>query len=156
MAFYLQIPGINGAVTDSQHKNWIGVHSINFKVDNHASTTPGSADDRIGAIPYISDFTLTKLVDIASPKLLEASLGGKVFDKVVIHVCNTDKKPYVEYTLHKAIIGAYDLEGKDSAARAHSLLREVFTINAVKLEMRHISGNTALSTGYDLEKVAMA
>lgn len=157
MAFYLQIPNIKGSVTDSQHKNWIGIHHLNFVVDNSAFVRPGCVHDRISTIPHISDFTMTKNVDIASPKILEASLGGKVFDKVVVHVCNTDQKPYIEYTLHKAIIRSYDVEGDDSDTQSHSQIKEVFTINAVKIEMRYMpAGSTPLSAGYDLEKVQPA
>jgi len=152
MAFYLQIPGVKGAVTDSQHKGWIAVHDINFNAANHASVKPGHVTDRITSIPVVSNFVMSKLADVSSPKLLEASLGGKVFDKVVIHVCNSDSKPYVEYTLHKAIVGQYDMNGSDSAATANTHLKETFSLNATKVEMRYLPANgTPLSTAYDQE-----
>ena len=113
-------------------------------------------DNRFGSIPDISDFTFTKLVDIASPKLLEASLGGKVYDKVVMHECNSDSKSYIEYTLHKAIVSGYDVEGVSDENSAHTRLQETFKINAVKIEMRYLPQNsTPVSTGYDLEKAAL-
>jgi type VI secretion system secreted protein Hcp len=157
MAFYLQIPGIKGAATDSQHKDWIAVHNVNFQVDQKVSVRPGHVDNRFGSIPAISDFTFTKLADVASPKVLEASLGGMVYDKVVMHVCDSDSKSYIEYTLHKAIVSGYDLEGVDAVDGAHTRLQETFTINAVKIEMRYLVKNgAAMSAGYDLEKAALA
>jgi len=157
MAFYLQIPGINGAVTDSQHKGWIAVHNINFDTSNHASVTPGHADDRYTAIPSLSDFIFTKLADVSSPKLLSASLGGKVYDKVVIHVCNNDAKPFIEYTLNKAIISHYDVNASDSQQGANTRIKETFAINATKVEMRYVpKGGTPLSTSYDQETVTLA
>ena len=84
MAFYLQIPGIKGSTTDSQHKDWISVHDINFHAANNASVKVGHVTDRISHIPSVSNFILSKLADVASPKLLEASLSGKVFNKVII------------------------------------------------------------------------
>lgn len=157
MAFYLQIPGVKGAVTDSQHKEWIALHNVNFQVENHVTVKPGNAADRCGSVPSISDFTFTKLADVSSPKILESSLCAKVYDKVVMHVCNNDQKPYIELTLYKAIISNYDLEGIDAEEGVFTRLQETFNINAVKVEMRYIPHNaTAISTGYDLEKMAMA
>jgi type VI secretion system Hcp family effector len=157
MAFYLQIPSITGSVTDSQHKGWIGVHDIHFHTANHASVKPGHTSDRITSIPAVSNFVLSKLTDVASPKILEASLSGKVFDKVVIHVCNTDEKPYIEYTLHKAIVSQYDMNATDSDTASHSHLQEMFSLNATKIEMRYMpQGGAPLSTAYDQEKVAFS
>jgi len=156
MAFYLQISGIKGAASDSKHKDWITVHNVNFQVDQAVSVRPGHVDDRYGSIPEISDFTFTKLADISSPKILEASLGGKVYDKVVMHVCNSESDSYIEYTLHKAIISGYDLEGANAEDGSHTRLQETFNINAIKLEMRYMPKSGApVSTGYDLEKAAL-
>ena len=156
MAFYVKLPGVTGSATDSQHKDWIGVHDINFHAANHASVKVGHVSDRVTNIPTVSNFVLSKLADVASPKLLEASLSGKVFDKVVIHVCNSDAKPYVQYTLHKAIVSQYDMNAADSDAGSHSHLQEVFALNATKIEMRYLPHNgTPLSTAYDQELAQM-
>lgn len=157
MAFYLQIPGIKGSVTDSQHKEWIAIHNVSFNTASYVSVKPGHVNDRSGSIPSVSDFVLTKLADISSPKLLGANLGGKVFDKVIIHACNNDQKPYIEYTLHKAMVSTYDVEGKNSEVGAHTRIQETITLNATKIEMRYLPANgTPVSIGYDLETVELA
>jgi type VI secretion system secreted protein Hcp len=150
MAFYLQIPGDEGAVTDSQHKGWIGIHDINFHTANNASVKPGHVSDRNTGIPAISNFVLTKLIDASSPKILEASLSGKVFDKVVVHICNSDAKPFVEYTLHKAIVSQYDMDASNAQNISQSNLHETFSLNATKIEMRYMpEGSAPMSTAYD-------
>lgn len=156
MAFYLQIPGIKGSVTDSQHKDWIAIHDINFNTANHVSVKPGHVDDRYAGIPSLSDFVLSKLADVSSPKLLEASLGGKVFDKVMIHVCNNDKKPYIEYTLHKAIVSNYEIDAANSHSISATKLEEYFSLNATKIEMRYLPANgTPMSAAYDQETATL-
>lgn len=157
MAFYLQIPGIKGSVTDSQHKDWIAIHDVHFNTGNYVSVKPGHVNDRYTGIPSLSDFVLSKLADISSPKLLEASLGGKVFDKVVIHFCNNDQKPYIEYTLHKAVVNNYEINASNSLAVSHTHLKELFSLNAVKIEMRYLPAQgTPMSTAYDQETAQLA
>lgn len=156
MAFYLQIPGIKGSATDSQHKDWIGIQDLHFQTSTYVHVTPGQVSERFSSKPSLSDFVLTKKTDISSPKLFGANVGGKVFDKVLIHVCNSDQTPMIEYTLSKVIVSSYDIAGKTSEIGSHTQIQEVITLNAVKIEMRFLPQNgTPVSVGYDQEKAAL-
>jgi type VI secretion system secreted protein Hcp len=152
MAFYLQIPGIKGSATDSQHKEWIGFHALHFNTFTSVHVSPGQVHNRSSSKPSISHFVLSKLADNASPKLLEANLGGKVFSKVVIHVCQGAQKPVIEYTLSNVVVCHYDIQASVSVSSTHERLVEQFSLNAIEIEMRYFPQNgTPISTSYDQE-----
>ena len=65
---YMQIEGLKGESTDSEHKDWIELLSFNHAIKQPASASPiGGTTGRC----QHSDYTITKRVDLASPQLYE-------------------------------------------------------------------------------------
>jgi type VI secretion system secreted protein Hcp len=57
----------------------------------------GSTADREASAPSVSEVTVTKLLDAATPKLLEDALRGDMSTKVIVHFVRTDKDKLIDY-----------------------------------------------------------
>jgi type VI secretion system secreted protein Hcp len=67
---FLKLPGIDGSSTNARHENEIDVADVGWSLTN-ATGTPAAAT--------LSDITMTKGIDVASPKLLSAAAAGTTF-----------------------------------------------------------------------------
>lgn len=104
---YLKIDGIPGESTDSEHKDWIEVMSFNHGITQTASATAASAGGGTTSRTEHQDYSITKLIDKASPKLYEACSTGKHFKTVNIEMfrASGDKRvKYMEVNMETAII----------------------------------------------------
>jgi type VI secretion system secreted protein Hcp len=104
---YLKIDGIPGESTDSEHKDWIEVQSFNHGITQNASATAASAGGGTTARTEHQDYSITKLIDKASPKLYEAASNGKHIKTVTIEMfrASGDKRvKYLEVNMEQAII----------------------------------------------------
>jgi type VI protein secretion system component Hcp len=82
VAYYLQIPGIDGEVTDRDYAGWIDVESVKFgdPGDRGGGGSGGGGTGRIN----LTDVSLTKKWDKASGELMKATATGKHFPKVTL------------------------------------------------------------------------
>ncbi|HLG98915.1 MAG TPA: type VI secretion system tube protein Hcp [Bryobacteraceae bacterium] len=94
---YLKIDGIPGESQDSQHKDWIEVMSFNHGITQNASATAASAGGGTTARTEHQDFSITKLVDKASPKLYEACSNGKHIKTVSLELFRASGDQRVKY-----------------------------------------------------------
>jgi type VI secretion system Hcp family effector len=70
---YLKIDGIPGASTDAQHTGEINVLSFSWGVGRPASAARGAR----AASTSLSEFTIVKHVDVATPKLMMYCASGQ-------------------------------------------------------------------------------
>ena len=77
MAIFLKYGSIKGETTQLTHKDWIEVNSFQFGVGRGISSGVGGGSKREASAPSVSEITLTKTMDIASPLLLKDAIGGK-------------------------------------------------------------------------------
>jgi type VI secretion system secreted protein Hcp len=75
-------PEIYGESTDAGHEKWIELDS--FSVGRTQPTS--GARSRGAEAPTLSEIVVTKHVDIASPKLYQASATGKPFKSAVLEL----------------------------------------------------------------------
>ncbi|MGI8742111.1 MAG: Hcp family type VI secretion system effector [Bryobacteraceae bacterium] len=108
MAFdtFVKIDGIPGESTDDKHKDWIEVLSFNHGVTQPSSATASSAGGGTAERTEHQDFSITKFVDKASPKLYESCSSGKHIKEVTIEMCRAsgDKLKYMEVKMEQVII----------------------------------------------------
>lgn len=116
---YMQIPGIDGDVSEKNHKNWIHLDSVEFGVSRHFSTETGRVSNRESSKPDFSEVSITKSMDQASPKLMQAACKSDAKQQIKINLCRTDSddlSAYAEITLSHVLISQYKLrhtnEGK--------------------------------------------
>jgi type VI secretion system secreted protein Hcp len=110
MAFdaFIKIDGVPGESTDDKHKDWIEVLSFNHGLSQPSSATGSSAGGATTERVNISDFSITKHLDKASPKLYELCATGKHIANVTMELCRAggDKLKYMEIKMEQVIISA--------------------------------------------------
>ena len=117
MAFdaYLKIDGIAGEALDSSHKDWIEINDFKYMVEQTISSTASSAGGATAGKSNFPDFTISKHVDKASPKLFELCASGKHIKNVVIHVNRAGGKQekYLQIKLEEVLITAVSAFGSN-------------------------------------------
>lgn len=158
MAIYMKLDGINGNVTAKGYEKWIELESIDFSVSRHIDTKPGKVTDRESTRPSVSEFSITKLMDSATPALFTEACVGKSKKTVLIHCCQTGDNinPYMEYTFNNVIISNYHVNLEIPAEGKKAYPHETVSLNFDKIEMKFIPYDEAhkaqspIPAGYDL------
>jgi type VI secretion system secreted protein Hcp len=91
MPIYLKYGSIKGPVTTDGFKDWIELNSFQWGASRNISSAVRGALSREHSEPSLSEVTVTKLTDIASPKLFLESVAGKLDTKVTIKFTTTSK-----------------------------------------------------------------
>jgi type VI secretion system secreted protein Hcp len=124
MALYMKMDGIDGQVTTDGHEKWIELHSVQYGVSRSTYTGAAGAN-REGSHPTISDITITKVFDVATPNLWRDAVAGSFDKKVKIRFTTTTKdktEAYHELELHDCGISSYSVSsGGDQPMESLSL-----------------------------------
>jgi type VI secretion system secreted protein Hcp len=157
MAFdaFIKIDGIEGESADDQHQAWIELISYNTGVTQTVSSTASSSGGASAERADFQDFSITKQLDKATPKLAVACADGTHIDTILVELCRagTEKIKFMEYKMTNCIIGGVSTNG------GGDFPTETVNINYGKIEWSYTqqkrqgggaSGNVA--AGWDLEK----
>jgi type VI secretion system secreted protein Hcp len=152
MAIYMQYGKIKGNVSADGHVDWIDCSSVQFGVGRAIAMMVGKQTNREASNPSLSEVTLTKVMDDASPYLFQEALKGKG-EAVVIHVTKTGQEKIeeiVEYKLDQVMLSGYSVSsGGDRPSESISL-------SYTKIEMKYIVWGedhtkvTQIPVAYDL------
>lgn len=121
MAYYLQIPGIDGEVTDRDYAGWMEVVSVKLGEPGFGGTG-GGGTGRIN----LSDVSLIKKQDKASGELMKATARGTHFPEVKLVVTREQHK-FIEYVFEDCIITSY------SASEHEGQRYDNFVLNFAKV-----------------------
>jgi len=161
MAFdaFIQIDDIPGESTDEAHKNWIEVTSFNHGVHQAISTTASSAGGATAERADFSTFDITKEVDLASPKLFEASFTGKHIPKIVVEFCRAGgaKEKYLTIELEQVLISDFSQGGGDTSTIGFPVERVSFAPGKIKMtysqqKREDGTGGGVVAAGWDSTK----
>lgn len=157
MAFdaFIKIDGIEGESTDDKHAGWIEAISYDTGVSQRSSTTASSVGGASAERADFQDFSFTKQLDKASPKLALACADGTHIATILVEICRagTDKIKFMEYKLTDCIVSGVSTSG------GGEFPAESVSINYGKIEWAYsqqkrqgggAAGNVA--AGWDLEK----
>lgn len=155
MAIYMKYGSIKGRVTTEGFKDWIELNSFSWGVGRAIGSAARGATSRERSEPSLSEVTVTKLTDVASPKLFLDAVGGKLDNKVTIKFTTTSKgavTTFLIYELTDTGISGYSLaSGGDMPTESLSLnftkISETFTG-----ETPDVSGSPE-TVGYDLTQM---
>ncbi len=164
MAFdtFIKIDGIEGESTDDKHAGWIEVASFTGGLTQRTSATASSAGGGSAERADFHDFSFTKQLDKATPKLAIACADGTHIDSVLVEVCRagTEKVKFMEIKMSNCIISNATISGGESEKQAKSEFpKESISINYGKIEWAYTvqkrqgggpAGNVA--GGWDLQK----
>lgn len=107
--FYLQIDGIKGESADSRHANWIECCSVNWSIQQPKSATASTAGGHTAERAELSEISISKLVDLASPILAQTCACGKTIAKAKLEFQRADGAgepvKYLEVELENVLIG---------------------------------------------------
>lgn len=125
MAIFLKYGDIKGETTQDTHKDWIEVSSVQWGVGRGISSGVGGGSKRESSAPSVSEITVTKTFDIASPLLLKEAIGGKAV-QVKLELTQTDNSgkhvSYQKYVLDGTLISGYSISsGGDRPSESLSL-----------------------------------
>jgi type VI secretion system secreted protein Hcp len=158
MAFdaFVQIDGIEGESTDDKHAGWIEVTSFSSGLTQTVSSTASSAGGASAERADFQDFSFTKQIDKASPKLALACADGTHISKIKIELCRsgTDKVKFMEYELTNCLVSSVTVNGNGGDFPEESVTvdfgKVMWSYAQQKRQGGGIAGNVA--AGWDLEK----
>lgn len=155
MAIYLKYGSIKGPVTTEGYKDWIECKSFQWGVGRSIGTAARGAYSREHSEPSLNEITVTKLTDVASPKLLLDAVAGKLDTAVQIKFTTTTKgkvETFLAYKLENTGISHYSLSsGGDMPTEHLSLNFTKITQTFTGMEPG-ITGSPE-TVGYDLTQM---
>lgn len=152
---YLQIEGIKGESADSAHQGWIELVSVHMGVIQPRSATASTAGGHSAERCEHRTLSFTKLVDMASPILMQTCSTGKTIAKAKLEFmrADSDGKPvkYYEVELENVMIA-----NMDQLINEGNILHDDIGLRFSKVKWRYtqqkigggLAGNTA--GGWDL------
>lgn len=105
---YLQIDGIKGESADSAHMGWIEVSSAHLGVAQPKSATASTAGGHTAERCEHRTLSITKLIDLSSPILMQTSSAGRTIPKARMEFMRADgqgeRVKYYEVELDNVLI----------------------------------------------------
>ena len=152
MAIYMKFGKIEGNATESDHKKWITLESMQWGVGRGISTPTGAATNREASAPLVSEVTITKQMDASSTGLFLESLKGAKGTEVKIDLVQTGdpNRLFTRYTLSNVLVSGY------SVSTGGGQPTESISLNFTKIEFKYIPSaeenkqETPVTVGYDL------
>jgi type VI secretion system secreted protein Hcp len=135
---YVKIEEIKGESKRADHEGEIDVHSIAWTVAQRSSANLGGGRTRGRA--EISDITVRKFTDAASPYLAQAAMQGKSLPEIVIMARKDSGDAHLDYlqiTLSNAAVSGFRLLGS-AAGSEEQLPEEEVGFTAEKIKMKYI------------------
>ena len=153
--YYLQLDGIKGESADSRHSAWIECTSISWNIHQPKSATASTAGGHTAERAELSEITIHKLVDLASPVLAQTCACGKTIPKAKLEMMRADGNgepiKYFEVELENVLIAhiAPSFDGGDVPGESLGLK---FSKVKWKYTQQKIGGGTSGNTagGWDL------
>lgn len=96
---------VKGEVTVEGHKDEMEVQSMSWGASRSVSNPHGTATNREGAVPMISEMSLSRQMDKASTKLFEDMLGGTFKRESTFTMTTTasgNPVDYIQYILENS------------------------------------------------------
>lgn len=143
---YLKIGDIKGESTERAHKDWIIIESFGQGI-TAAPTSTGVT--RLRSAVQFEDLMVTKKIDKATPKLMEACAKGQVFPELEMDMVTANGRLYYKITLDNVRVKSVrTIVGSDAQG---SLVDEMtFSFSQITWEYWDSAGNKTEAT-YNLQ-----
>jgi type VI secretion system secreted protein Hcp len=153
--YYLQLDGIKGESADSKHKDWIECTCINWAITQPRSATASTGGGHTAERAELTDISIGKLIDVASPMLAQTCAAGKTISKAKLEFMRADGQgepiKYFEVELENVLIG-YVAPGFPSGSFPVENIGLKFSKVRWKYTQQKIGGGSSGNTagGWDL------
>lgn len=131
----LKIDGIDGESVIDGHEKWVDI--LAWSMGMNQSGTTHTATGGGGGKVSVSDLTLTKYVDIATPDLIKACTSGRHIKeaKMVVRKAGGAKPvPYFNLTMWEIIVSSYNTGGAEGD---RDRIQETLTFNFARFEIEY-------------------
>src|SRR6476660_380270 len=155
MAIYMKFGSIKGPVTTDGFKDWIELESFHWGSSRHIGTAARGSTTREHSEPNLSEVTVTKLTDVASPKLFLDAVAGKLDSKVTVKFTTTTKgkvETFLTYEMENTGLGRYSISSAGDVP-TESLSLNFTKITETFLGMDPSIGGSPRTVGYDLTQI---
>lgn len=136
MAFdaFIKIDSIPGESTDSAHTDWIEVLSFDSGVSQPSGGGASTGGARSGQRCDHRDFSLTKYLDKATPKLALHCCDGTHIPNIEFQLCRAtgEKQLYMKVVMTDVLVSSASVGGSSSSD--HPLPTESISLNYGKIE----------------------
>lgn len=143
---YLQIEGIKGESSDAGHQGWIECKAVNWGAYQPKSATSSSSGGHTTERGTLSDITITKLSDLATPLLLQSCIAGRTLAKAKLEFQRSDGQgtpiKYFEITMENVIISQVS-----PAIHEGELLMETLCLKFAKVKWTYTQQKIAGGAG---------
>lgn len=153
MAIYMQFGSkVKGDVTTTGYSDWIEVQSIQLGAGRAIQTAARNIKNRESSEPSLSEVTVTKKMDLASPDLFMEAVAGKLDTTVKIAFTTTTQDTITEYAsfeLTNTAVSAFSISsGGDLPSESLSLnfSKIAFTFKGTSADV----SQQPKTVGYDL------
>jgi type VI secretion system secreted protein Hcp len=155
MAIYMKYGSIKGAVTTDGFKDWIELNSFQWGVGRAIRSAARGATSREHSEPSLSEITVTKPSDVATPDLFLDAVAGQLNNKVTIKFTTTTKgkvETFLTYEMENTGLSRYSLSSSGDIPK-ESLSLNFTKIAETFLGMDPSIGGTPKTVGYDLTQM---
>lgn len=125
---------IKGSSTVEEHAGWINVDSIQMGVGRSVALQAGGSSKREVSSPSVSEVSMSRTSDQASPELFFQACGGVSLGTCTVHllqVVENKPKVFVTILLEEAMISSYSVSsGGDTPS-------ESFAVNFTKVSFQY-------------------
>lgn len=131
---FLKIDGVDGESQDSKHKSWIEILSWSWGEAQTGSAGKGGGAG-IGKVD-MQDFSFSKFMDKASPKLMLACAQGKHLPTMdfVARKAGGEQENYMKMKLTDVMVSSFSTS---NSAGSGSLPVESISLNFSKIELEY-------------------
>ena len=155
MAIYMKYGSVKGPVTTDGFKDWIELHSFQWGVGRAIGSAARGSTSREHSEPSLNEVSVTKLSDVATPKLFLDAVGGKLDNKVTIKFTTTTKgkvETFLTYEMENTGLSHYSLSS------GGDMPMESLSLNFTKITETFMGADPATSgspetVGYDLTQM---
>ena len=137
MAIYIKYEGLEGEVSAKGYEKWVEAQTLQFGVGRGVSVGAGGGSKREASAPHLSEFVITKSMDVFDALMLKEAIGGEA-KKVEIHITQTDGKgkhiAFQKYKLGDVLISSYSL----SSSGARPMISASFSYGDIDSEYINI------------------
>lgn len=147
---FLRLDGIPGECPDLQHRDWIEAASFRLV----ASALPAADGTPGPGRPQVDELRMTKAIDAASPRLLEACLTGRHIKEAVVEVLRLPTRvKFLEYRFHDVFVVAAGVEIGGDEAVSTEIEQVRLAFGKIRMTYLHKSATGAAAQvgfGWDL------
>ncbi len=150
---YIKFTGkfkIDGESADAQHDKWIELDSWGHSIFQPKSATSSSAGGHTAERCEHGEMHLSKSLDIATPKIMEACSAGHTFDEVVIEFMRADggqRVKYLEIKMKNAIVSSVSASVSEGSFPVENFSLKYAAIQWTYSQQNIAGGTKGNSTG---------